>query len=52
MEVFGIGPCREIGLLKEAVKDAILDGKIEGTFEAADAYMRSYAATLGLVSLS
>ena len=48
MEVFGISPCREIGLLKEVVKDAILDGKIEGTFEAADLYMREYAATLGL----
>ena len=49
MEVFGISPCREIGLLKEVVKDAILDGKIEGTFEAADLYMREYAATLGLI---
>ena len=48
MKVFGIEPCREIGLLKDAVKEAILDGKIEGTFEAADAYMREYAPSLGL----
>ena len=48
MEVFGIGPCREIGVLKEAVKDAILDGQIENTFEAADAFMREKAAALGL----
>ena len=52
MEVFGIGPCREIGLLKDAVKDAILDGQIEGTFEAADEYMRKYAVSIGLAPVS
>ena len=52
MRVFGISPCREIGLLKEMVKDAILDGRIENTFEAADAYMREQAATMGLFPLS
>ena len=48
MEVFGIAPCREIGVLKEAVKDAIMDGRIENSFEAADAYMREQAAVMGL----
>ena len=48
MEVFGIAPCREIGMLKEAVKDAIMDGRIENSFEAADAYMREQAAVMGL----
>ena len=52
MRVFGISPCREIGLLKEMVKDAILDGRIENTFEAADAYMREQAATMGLFPVS
>ena len=52
MQVFGISPCREIGLLKEMVKDAILDGRIENTFEAADAYMREQAATMGLFPVS
>ena len=52
MQVFGISPCREIGLLKEMVKDAILDGRIENTFEAADAYMREQAATMGLFPAS
>ena len=52
MRVFGISPCREIGLLKEMVKDAILDGRIENTFEAADAYMREQAATMGLFPMS
>ena len=48
MEVFGIGPCNLIGQIKEAVKEAILDGKIESSFEAADALMREVAAGLGL----
>ena len=50
-EVFGISPCNEIGKLKEMVKNAILDGEIENTFEAADAYMRLRAADLGLTAV-
>ena len=30
------------------VKNAILDGEIENTFEAADAYMRARAAEMGM----
>jgi poly(A) polymerase len=48
MEVFGIGPCNTIGQIKECVKNAILDGDIPNTFEAADALMREKAAELGL----
>ena len=48
MELFGISPCNTIGILKEVVKNAILDGEIENTFEAADALMRAKAAELGL----
>ena len=48
MEVFGIGPCNTIGQIKEHVKNAILDGEIPNTFEAADALMREKAAELGL----
>ncbi|MBQ9474759.1 MAG: HD domain-containing protein [Bacteroidales bacterium] len=48
MEVYGLPPCREIGVLKEAVKEAILDGKINNDYAQADEYMRSVAASLGL----
>jgi poly(A) polymerase len=48
MELFGISPCNTIGQLKEMVKNAILDGQIENTFEAADEYMRRCAAEIGL----
>ena len=48
MELFGIEPCNVIGKLKEVVKNAILDGDIENSFEAADALMRRKASELGL----
>lgn len=43
MELFGLEPCNTIGQLKEMVKNAVLDGEIPYTFEAADAYMRAKA---------
>lgn len=48
MKVYGIEPCREIGLLKDLVKEAILDGLIGNNFEEADSYMRQRAPELGL----
>lgn len=48
MELFAIEPCNVIGRLKEMVKNAILDGEIENSFEAADVFMRAKAAELGL----
>ena len=48
MDVYGIPPCKEIGELKEYVKNAILDGIIDNTFEAADKYMRVRAEEMGL----
>ena len=48
MELFAIEPCNVIGRLKEMVKNAILDGEIENSFEAADVYMRAKAAEQGL----
>ena len=48
MELFGIAPCNTIGQLKEYVKNAILDGEIENSFDAADALMRAKALEFGL----
>lgn len=48
METFGIGPCPEIGILKNAVKDAILDGIIENDAEQAFRFMTKVAADIGL----
>jgi len=43
METFNIKPCREIGTIKNAIKDAILDGEIENDFEQAKALMHKLA---------
>ena len=48
MERYHIPPCNTIGLIKEAVKEAILDGIIPNDFEAAYAFMERKAAELGL----
>ena len=46
--MYWIGPCKEVGVLKEYVKEAILDGIIGNNFEEADALMKSKAAEIGL----
>lgn len=48
MATYGIEPCNTIGKIKEVIKNAILDGKIENSFEAADKLMRECAEELGL----
>lgn len=48
METFALGPCAEIGLLKTKIKDAILEGEINNTFEEAKMAMYKYAEELGL----
>ncbi|MBS1748765.1 MAG: HD domain-containing protein [Bacteroidetes bacterium] len=48
MEIFGIGPCKKVGDLKTAIKDAILDGEIENNYDAAFDFMLKVARTLDL----
>lgn len=48
MKAFGIAPCREIGLLKQAVKDAIWDSQIPNDHDAAWQLVLERAAEMGL----
>ncbi len=48
METFNIKPCKSIGTIKDAVKDAILDGDIENTYDAAFDFMLKKGKELGL----
>lgn len=49
METFEIGPSREVGKIKDAIKDAILDGKISNDYESARKYMFKLAEEMGLI---
>jgi len=48
MQFFDLQPCREIGLIKEAIKEAILEGIIPNETEAALDYMKKEGKKLGL----
>lgn len=50
MEMYNIKPCREIGIIKEYIKNAILDGVINNDYEQALALAKKKAAELGLRS--
>ena len=48
MQLFGLAPCREVGSLKSALKDAILDGDVPNEHEAALQFIMERAAKMGL----
>ncbi|WP_028891903.1 CCA tRNA nucleotidyltransferase [Tenacibaculum sp. 47A_GOM-205m] len=48
MKTFNLQPCREIGQIKEAIKEAILDGKIPNEHEASFQFMLEKGEQLGL----
>ena len=48
MELFNLKPSREIGVLKEAVKEAILEGEIPNEYQAAYDFVLKRAEKLGL----
>ncbi len=48
METFNLKPCREIGQIKDAIKEAILEGEIANDYDEAFQYMLRRAEKLGL----
>ena len=48
MKTFNLKPCREIGILKEAIKEAILEGKIPNEHDASYDFMLQKGIELGL----
>lgn len=52
MATFGLPPSREVGTIKSAIKDAILDGMIGNNYEEAHALMLKLGTDLGLAPVS
>lgn len=48
MQMFGLPPCQEVGLLKSKIKDAILDGEIPNEYEPAKEMLLTEALKLNL----
>ena len=49
MKTFHLQPCREIGIIKEAIKEAILDGEIPNEYKASYNFMLEKGKKLGFV---
>ncbi len=48
MQTFGIPPSQKIGVIKKAIREAILDGEVHNDFEQAYQFMLSKGKELGL----
>ncbi len=48
MKTFGLKPCKEIGIIKNAIKEAIIDGTIPNDYEPAYDFMLKKGKELGL----
>jgi tRNA nucleotidyltransferase (CCA-adding enzyme) len=52
MEIFSLKPSKEIGMLKEAIKEAILEGEIHNDYQSAYDYMMERAKKMGLTPVT
>lgn len=48
MDIFKLEPCKQVGILKNEIKEAILEGKIRNDYNEAYAYMMEHAERIGI----
>lgn len=48
MQIFNLQPCKKVGIIKNAIKDAILDGEIRNNYDEAYQFMLKKAKEIGL----
>jgi hypothetical protein len=52
MQIFNIPPSKQVGVIKDAIREAILDGIIPNNYESAHQFMLAEAAKLGLAPIA
>ena len=52
MQTFGLSPCKEVGQIKNSIREAILDGDIQNDYQEAFDFMLQKAAEIGLKPVS
>ena len=48
MKTFNLPPGKKVGIIKDAIKNAILDGKIKNDYDEAYSFMIEVAKELGI----
>ncbi len=48
MEIFKLEPCKQVGVLKDEIKEAILEGKIRNNYNEAYEFMLNQAELMGI----
>jgi hypothetical protein len=51
METFGIGPSREVGIIKQEIRESILEGRIKNDYHEAHQLMLQLGKGMGLTSI-
>ena len=52
MKTFNLKPCREVGMIKDAIRETILEGELENNYNDAYKFMLKQAEEIGLKAIN